>query len=99
MDAWSSPNHSAFMEFCVHLKRDGKPLSMLLDLVEVAKSHTGVKLAVVFSKMLEDFKISAKILSITCDNTTNNTMMIDELENLAPGLEGLLDTRDASFIS
>ncbi|KAN0085982.1 hypothetical protein V8E55_007116, partial [Tylopilus felleus] len=36
-DAWSSPNHSAFVAFCVHLERDGKPLSMLLDLVEVAK--------------------------------------------------------------
>ena len=34
---------------------------MLLDLVEVAKSRSGVNLAAVFAKVLEDFGISDKV--------------------------------------
>ena len=42
-DAWTSPNHRAFIAFSVHLEHKGVPLSMPLDVVEVAKvcdSHT-----------------------------------------------------------
>jgi hypothetical protein len=37
MDAWSSPNHHAFIAFCVHLEHDGELLSFLLDIVKVAE--------------------------------------------------------------
>jgi hypothetical protein len=37
-DAWTSPNHRAFMAITVHLVIDGVPVSLLLDLVEV-QSH------------------------------------------------------------
>ena len=59
-------------------------------MVEVAHSHSGVNLAAAFAKILEDFAISNKvskhlsltgmdmeILSITCDNASNNNMMIE----------------------
>ena len=35
-DAWTSPNHKAYVAFTVHFERDGYPISMLLDIVEVA---------------------------------------------------------------
>ena len=34
---------------------------MLLDLVEVTKSHSGINLAAAFSKILDDFGISDKV--------------------------------------
>jgi hypothetical protein len=34
---------------------------MLLDLIEVAKSHSGINLAAAFAKILEDFGISDKV--------------------------------------
>jgi hypothetical protein len=34
---------------------------MLLDLVEVAKSHSGVNLAEAFAKVLEEFGIKDKV--------------------------------------
>ena len=34
---------------------------MLLDLVQVARSHTGATLAAVFAKVLEDFGITHKV--------------------------------------
>jgi hypothetical protein len=45
----------------VHFENAGIPISMLLDLVEVARSHSGINLAAVFAKILDDFGISDKV--------------------------------------
>ena len=37
MDAWTSPNHRAFVAMTVHLKQKGAPLCLVLDVVEVAQ--------------------------------------------------------------
>jgi hypothetical protein len=39
-DAWTSPNHKAYVAVSVHMEWKGKPLSLILDLVEVAKVNT-----------------------------------------------------------
>lgn len=39
-DAWTSPNHRAFVAVTVHLEVKGEPLCMLLDIVEVSKVST-----------------------------------------------------------
>jgi hypothetical protein len=36
-DAWTSPNHKAFVAVSVHFEHNGEPVSMVLDVVEVAK--------------------------------------------------------------
>jgi len=59
-DAWTSPNHRAYVAVSVHFEKDGVPVSMLLDIVEVARSHSGLNLAAVFAKILDDFGISDK---------------------------------------
>ena len=61
MDAWTSPNHKAFVAFTVHMEHRGEPFSMLLDLLEVAKSHSGKNLADAFEKTLKDFGLSDKV--------------------------------------
>jgi hypothetical protein len=60
-DAWTSPNHKAYVAVTVHFEHHGEPMSLLLDLVEVAKSHSGINLADMFAKVLEDFGISKKV--------------------------------------
>ena len=59
--AWTSPNHKAYIAVTVHFQKDGILLAMLLDLVEVAESHSGVHLAAAFTKILEDFAITNKV--------------------------------------
>jgi hypothetical protein len=59
-DAWTSPNHKAYVAVSVHFEKDGVPVSMLLDIVEVARSHSGLNLAAAFAKILDDFGISDK---------------------------------------
>lgn len=49
------------MAFTVHFAHEGAPVSMFLDLAEVAMSHLGVNLAAAFAKILEEFGISEKV--------------------------------------
>ena len=37
MDVWTSPNHKAIVAFLVYLANNGRLLSMVLDIVEVAR--------------------------------------------------------------
>jgi hypothetical protein len=60
-DAWSSPNHKAYVAFTVHFKDHSKPMLMLLDIIEVAESHTGVVLGDTFVKVLKAFGIERKV--------------------------------------
>jgi hypothetical protein len=60
-DAWTSPNHKAYVAITVHFQKDGVLVAMLLDLVEVAESHSGLNLATMFVKILEEFMIAHKV--------------------------------------
>jgi hypothetical protein len=60
-DAWTSPNNQAFIAVTVHLETNGVPETLLLDIVECARSHTGANLASTFAKVLKDFGISDKV--------------------------------------
>ena len=60
-DAWTSPNQRAYVAVTVHFEHKGDPISMLLDIVEVAQSHTGANLAAAFAKIMEDYEISEKV--------------------------------------
>ena len=50
------------MAITVHMEHNSEPISMLLDIVEVAKTHTRVNLAAAFAKILEEYGISDKVL-------------------------------------
>ena len=63
-DAWTSPNHRAFVAITVHLVHLGKPLLMVLDIVQVPVSHTGVNLARVLTRVLKNFGISDKVSTL-----------------------------------
>jgi hypothetical protein len=36
-DAWTSPNHKAFLVVSVHFEHKGKPMCIILDVVEVTQ--------------------------------------------------------------
>ena len=50
------------MVITVHLEYQGELISLLLDIVEVAKSHMGVNLVTAFVKILDDYGISDKVM-------------------------------------
>jgi hypothetical protein len=60
-DAWTSPNHRAFVAWTVHFEYEGVMMSFLLDIVEVPESHSGATLRNVFQSMLECFGLENKV--------------------------------------
>ena len=60
-DCWTSPNHKAMVAFTVHLERDGVPIRMTLDVIELPKAHSGVNLALAFAELMEDLGIAEKV--------------------------------------
>jgi hypothetical protein len=63
-DAWTSPNHRAFVAWTVHLEHEGTMLAFLLDVAEVPESHTGLALAKAFQRMLEEFGLTDKVILV-----------------------------------
>lgn len=60
-DAWTSPNHRAFVAFVINLERDGHKIRFLLDMREVPEGHTGAVLAREMKDMLEEYDILEKV--------------------------------------
>jgi hypothetical protein len=76
-DAWTLPNHKVYVALTVHLKCKGNPLSMLLDVVEVLKTHSGVNLAIAFAEVLWMFGIGEKVLVNNWDRKDKERLTID----------------------
>ena len=60
-DAWTSPNHRAFVAWTVHFEYEGAMIVFLLDIIEVLESHSGATLAQEFQAMLEHFHVENKV--------------------------------------
>jgi hypothetical protein len=73
-NAWTSPNHKAYMAVTVHFKNKGVPVAMLLDIIELVCSHSGLNLAAVFVKILEYFGIDDKVSNLSCGEGEINSL-------------------------
>lgn len=60
-DVWTLPNHKAYSVLTVHLKCKEVPLSMLLNIVEVPKTHSSMNLAIALADILQMFGIEKKV--------------------------------------
>jgi hypothetical protein len=58
----------------VHFENKGVPVAMLLDIVELARSHSGFNLAAAFAKILEDFGISDKVSKLSYRQSVINSL-------------------------
>jgi hypothetical protein len=62
------------MAVTVHFENKGVPVAMLLDIVELARSHSGLNLAAAFAKILEDFGIDNKVGNLSCGEDVMNSL-------------------------
>jgi len=61
MYAWTSPNHKAYMAIMVHFEYKRQSMAMLLNLIEVPRSHSGANLAEAFLDVLRAFGVEDKV--------------------------------------
>ena len=62
------------MVVTVHFENEGVPMAMLLNIVELARSHSGFNLAAAFAKILKDFGISDKVSHLSCGEGVINSL-------------------------
>lgn len=72
IDCWSSANGHAFQGVVVSwIASDWSLKSAVIDLTRVNGSHTGDNLGDHFVKVLDEYEIYGKLLSVTTDNASN----------------------------
>ena len=77
INTWTSLSQKAFLGITIHqLNSEWKIESYLLRLCPLNKRHSGKYLYKVLIKTLKDFDIDKNILTITCDNASNNKQLI-----------------------
>lgn len=103
-NAWTAPNHRAWVAILVYWVEAHIRKITVLDLVDVPESHTGIALANTFESVLNSFRIKEKVSTgcreveykltvlqfhtVTADNAANNDIMVDELGRRIPSFRG-----------
>lgn len=84
IDCWTSSNQFPFQGVVARWINDEWELcTTVLDLTILHGSHEGVNIAAAFWKVVKDFNLCEKLLSVTTDNASNMDTMFLELEKLA----------------
>ena len=63
-NGWTSLNYKAYVAISIHFMKDGVPYSLLLDIIELAKSHSGLNLAKAFADVLKEFRFEDKVSAV-----------------------------------
>ena len=80
-DVWTSKNQLSFFGFTIHyIDEDWKMQEDLLSFKYLESEHDGVSLSKAMIEVLEDYGIADRLLGVTCDNASNNSKMLAEVE-------------------
>ena len=83
LDVWTSVNHFAFHGIIVQWIDEYWELQELILTLDILEgSHSGVKLAQSFVKVLEEFGLMNKIAAITSDNASNYDTFFQEVQRI-----------------
>lgn len=72
-DLWICPTDCSFLALIGHwITEEFEYNEQVLGLVQVVNQRTGENLAQLLFQCLEDYQCTRKLLSLTCDNASNN---------------------------
>jgi hypothetical protein len=81
LDCWTSPGQRQFLSVIVHATgEDFKYYEHLLDFLSIGSDHTGKELGRLVFKVLQQFQITKKLLSISTDSGSNNLTLADNIQ-------------------
>ncbi|KAJ5982330.1 hypothetical protein N7451_012430 [Penicillium sp. IBT 35674x] len=84
LDCWTSPFCQAFMAITGYfIDEDWNYREVLLGFEHQPGSHTGARLSETILRIFKKHQITNRVLSITTDNASNNTKMIQAVQELA----------------
>ncbi|CAG7824610.1 unnamed protein product, partial [Allacma fusca] len=83
VDCWSTKSMKSFQGIlATWVDSDWNYQQVVLDLDVLHHSHSGKNLAESMFRVINEFEIAHKILTVTCDNASNMDTMMEELARL-----------------
>ena len=81
-DIWSSIKNEAFIGVTIHyITNEWELKHFTLEVLRITGSHTGNAIYEILCKLLDDFGLKKKIISVTTDNGSNMVLVYRLLEN------------------
>lgn len=81
LDGWASSNHLSFLAIKgYYINTQWQLKEKLLDFIPIRGRHTGALMADEVLKLLSKSELQKKLLSITCDNASNNSTLTQSLQ-------------------
>ena len=71
-DAWTSPNHQAYVALTVHFEHNGAPVCLILDVVEVAKVSEMPNISIIILLTSNSSPIMASTLPLHSQTSWRN---------------------------
>jgi hypothetical protein len=88
LDCWTSPFQQAFMAITGYfVDIDWKFREILLGFEPLLGTHSGANLGATVFALLEKHGIVNRVLAVTTDNASNNTTMIESIQQSIDSLE------------
>ena len=88
LDCWTSPFRQAFMAVTAYfLDKDWNYREILLGFEPLHGAHTGSYLSTVLLGLLQKHEIQDRVLTVTTDNASNNSTLMDSIRGTLQSLE------------
>lgn len=87
-DGWTSPFQDDFLGVTAHwIDKEWHQKELVIGFEPLHGTHTGENLAEALANVIERFNLGDKLQSITTDNASNMTKMVQELEKHPKAVE------------
>lgn len=88
LDCWTSPFRQAFMAVTGYfIDQDWNYREILLGFEPLHGTHTGGNLSTVLFQLLQKHQIEDRVLTITTDNASNNSTLVESIQDSLQALE------------
>ena len=88
LDCWTSPFRQAFMAVTGYfIDQDWNYREILLGFEPLHGTHTGINLGTVLFQLLQKHQIEGRVLTVTTDNASNNSTLVESIKDSLQALE------------
>jgi hypothetical protein len=88
LDCWTSPFRQAFMAVTGHfIDQDWNYREILLGFEPLHGTHIGGNIGAVLFQLLQKYQIEDRVLTVTTDNASNNTTLLESIQHSLQALE------------
>ena len=92
LDCWTSPFKQAFIAITGYfLDEDWEYNEILLRFEHLHGSHSGASLSEVLFKLLQEYQITDRVLTVTTDNASNNVTLMASVHDAIESLQSAND--------